>query len=387
MKLFKNKKSRKAQPATVTELLYLTEIPLTFGIDDAEETKNANLNFIKAEVVATDGEETIRQHTFSAFIIDDDIREVDRASPRMQGNRNNQRSASTSEIPQLVSDPGGPESSLQDIELPPELSLVDPIIQEAVLAQRQWELHRLRQRLHRNGRFAEEESYSCYSSHRNEDDGEFSGDESRSDRSIEPVGDLSQDGDESHSESGVVRGDADADTGDMYSHDYREFQHVHDDHSEDGYSNDGEGSVAAAVSSDYFAVDDDTDSLEDFQRDDDESSCYTSERDYDSNDEGERNMGEPHEFCETLIQHDEDEEISLVSSYAQGLQVQLDFEFADDSSIFSYDDSYGDSYRYNTDDDSSEIRDLRVPSKEEARELRVLERMVREGAEIPPLAG
>jgi hypothetical protein len=145
MKFFKKKKPSQPQQAIVTamvtELLQYAEFASTYGVDDPEQVKGANLTFIKGEeLVEDDDNEEFQQHTYSAYIIDDDIREVRRYTRSQQ----NQQDISQSQIPPPMTDD---DFSLpEDLVLPPEMSLDDPMIQEALLAQRHWE----RQQQHRD---------------------------------------------------------------------------------------------------------------------------------------------------------------------------------------------------------------------------------------------
>jgi hypothetical protein len=143
MKFFKKKKQPKPQQAIVTELLHIAEFARTYGVDDPEQVKDANLNFIKAvQLVEDDAEERNQEHTYSAYIVDDDIREVHRNARSQQ----NQQDISQSPTPPPMTDDdlSLPEL-LEDLVLPPEISFDDPMIQEALLAQRQWDRQRRRQ--------------------------------------------------------------------------------------------------------------------------------------------------------------------------------------------------------------------------------------------------
>jgi hypothetical protein len=173
MKFFKKKKQPMPQPAIVTELFHIAEFARTYGVDDPEQVKDANLNFIQGiELVEDDDKERKQQHIHSAYILDDDIREV-RQNARSQ---QNQQDISQSQIPPPMTDDDSslPELS-EDFVLPPEISLNDPMIQEALLAQRLWERQRRRQQQQRDEEEVDHYSYgSSYDPNIGEHDEDYS---------------------------------------------------------------------------------------------------------------------------------------------------------------------------------------------------------------------
>lgn len=133
MNFFKKLREEKPLAAIVVDILHIGEVQKTFAEDDAEQIKKANQTFIDALLVDWEADQ---EHTQSAFILDDALREINHPS-RHAGGANNRR------ISLQMSDDSDGEV-LPDIELPPDFDPNDPVLLEAILAQRQWERQQLR---------------------------------------------------------------------------------------------------------------------------------------------------------------------------------------------------------------------------------------------------
>ncbi|KAL3933037.1 MAG: hypothetical protein SGBAC_010571 [Bacillariaceae sp.] len=268
MKFFKKLRGEKPAIAVVVDVLHVGTVQKTFAEDDAEQIKAANLLFIDAVFVEPDGTE---EYTQSAYILDESLRDANH--PRAIRRRQRQREGDAGgSIPYQMDDDSVGETSFPEIEVPPDMDHNDPVLLEAILAQRQWERQQRRSQMF-DIQNAEEESEdydfdSEYSSEeegdRNEDDDDRSydddddsyGDEDSASSSVsfvETDDDASrsvsvynddEDDDSSHSISSVVDDDQDDD-------DASRSVSVVDDEEEDGdYSTQDEREALSVSASD-----------------------------------------------------------------------------------------------------------------------------------------
>ncbi|CAJ1932856.1 unnamed protein product [Cylindrotheca closterium] len=135
MKFFKKPKPEKLLEAIVLDVLHFGTGKKTYAEDDAEQIKAANLQFLDATPVKWGENE---DHTQSAFILDETIREVNHPLRRQQGDAG----ASNNISLQMPDDSDG--ESYPEMELPPDIDMSDPIMLEAIIAQREWERERRR---------------------------------------------------------------------------------------------------------------------------------------------------------------------------------------------------------------------------------------------------